>query len=541
MSLKNELQEIIGGEIYDDEVKREEYSRDASLFEVKPQLIVAPQNVDDIKHLVKFVVAHPEQHLNITPRGGGTDMTGGPLGESIILDVAKHLNHIKSIDANTAVVEPGMFYRDFEHETLAYNALMPSYPASREICTVGGMVANNAGGEKTLTYGKTANYVEELKVVLRDGNEYTIKPLNDAELEKKLTEQTLEGEVYRNVHELLGANKTEIIRARPNVTKNSAGYALWNVWNGKKFDLTKLFVGSQGTLGIITEITFALITPKPHSTLLVIFLHDLRQLGEIVKNVLCYKPESFESFDDHTLKITLRYLPTLIKLIKPKNIFSLFWSFLPEFFLLLRGGVPKLILLAEFTGNTLAEAQLKAQSAKRSLKNFNTKNHITKNKEEMQKYWTMRRESFNLLRHHLKNKRTAPFIDDVIVRAEMLPKFLPKLETILSEYHLTYTIAGHVGDGNFHIIPLIDPLDKKNRDIIFELSDKVYKLVFEFGGSMTAEHNDGLIRSPYLRDMYGEHIYGLFIKIKNIFDPQNIFNPHKKIGATKEFAIRHLQ
>ena len=147
---------------------------------------------------------------------------------------------------------------------------------------------------------------------------------------------------------------------------------------------------------------------------------------------------------------------------------------------------------------------------------------------------------FRSLREHTQGKRTAPFIDDFIVRPEFLPEFLPKLQEILKKYPIDYTIAGHAGDGNFHIIPLMDLTKSFSSDIILELSDKVYDLVLEYGGSITAEHNDGIIRTPYLKKMYGEKIYNIFEKIKNIFDPKNIFNPGKKVGGSREYIEKHL-
>ena len=174
---------------------------------------------------------------------------------------------------------------------------------------------------------------------------------------------------------------------------------------------------------------------------------------------------------------------------------------------------------------------------------FEIKTRITTSEKDAQKYWLIRRESFNLLRKHVKGKKTAPFIDDLIVRPEYLPEFLPKLNAILDQYknYMTYTIAGHPGDGNFHIIPLMDLSDSKSKQIIPELSEKVYDLVLDYHGSITAEHNDGLIRTPYLEKMYGPEVYKLFEKTKQIFDPKNIFNPHKKVGGNMEYAMQHIK
>lgn len=538
MSLKEEIAKFFKGEILTDEENLKKYSRDASLFEIKPQLVVAPQDVDDVKNLVKFASKNKEPGVSLTARSAGTDMTGGPLTESIVLDFTKYFNHIKNIrscdDLNfggEAVVEPGVYYRDFEKETLKHNLLLPSYPASREICAIGGMVANNSGGEKTLAYGKTDKYVQELKAVLSDGNEYLIRPLNQEELKLKLAQDDFEGMTYQKLHKLIIENWKLIVDARPRVSKNSAGYNLWDIWNGQIFDLTKLLVGSQGTLGLITEVKFKLVKPKLHSKLLVILLPDFKKLVEVVHAVLPHQPESFEFFDDHTMKLGIRYF---------------FWrfaiKFLPELWLVVTGGLPKMVLLAEFTGDSEKEVAEKIKTAQVAVAQLGVKTRVTSDDQDTQKYWTLRRESFNLLRTKIKNRKTAPFIDDLIVLPEKLSAFFPRLNALLEQYpSIIYTLAGHIGDGNIHVIPLVDLNDAKERAAISEILNKVNQLVFEFGGSMTAEHNDGLIRSPFLPQMFGEAMFALFKEVKMIFDPQQIFNPGKKVGANLDYAFSYIK
>jgi len=165
---------------------------------------------------------------------------------------------------------------------------------------------------------------------------------------------------------------------------------------------------------------------------------------------------------------------------------------------------------------------------------------VAASERQARKYWVIRRESFNLLRHKLRSKRTLPFIDDFVVPPESLVEFLPKLEAVLSKYNLQYTIAGHVGDGNFHIIPLADPREPGLAHTIDELSHKVYDLVLSYHGSITGEHNDGFIRTPYVEKMFGKEMYALFHEVKKIFDPLNIFNPGKKIGLTFSDMLGHL-
>jgi len=539
-----ELRSSIEGEVSSDAAELERDSVDASIFRVTPQAVAYPKGVEDLKKLVAFarVKKRASDNVSLTARSAGTDMSGGPLNESVIVDFTKYFNRIHEVGNNYAVVEPGVYYRDFEKATLKKGLLLPSYPASREICTVGGMVANNSGGEKTLAYGKTEDYVQELHVVLSDGNEHILNPLVRKELDEKMKQSSFEGEVYRKMFELLEKNYEDIKNAKPNVSKNSAGYFLWNVWDKKTFDLTKLFVGSQGTLGFVTKIRFRLVPTKEYSRLVVIFLKDLAPLTRLVEEVLKFKPESFESFDDNTFKLAMKFLPDIMKRMKG-NAFLLGFQFLPELFMVLRGGVPKLILLAEVTSDSEIEVEERGRALEEAVKQFGVRTRLIRRSSEAKKYWVMRRESFSLLRQHIHNKHTAPFIDDFIVRPERLSEFLPRLNTILDPYRnrLIYTIAGHVGDGNFHIIPLMNLKEPQDRELIPRLMEAVNSLVLEFGGSITAEHNDGLIRSPYLKRMYGEKIYGLFEEVKRIFDPDNIFNPGKKVGSDIDYTMRHIK
>ncbi|MDP3764604.1 MAG: FAD-binding oxidoreductase [bacterium] len=543
MEIGSKIKEFFKGEITTSETDLEKYSRDASLFKIKPKVVIFPKDTDDLKNLVKFVSKNKSQdsNLSITMRSGGTDMTGGAISESIIADVSKHMNKLKEVGSDYAVVEPGLFYRDFEKETLKKGLLLPSYPASREICTVGGMVSNNAGGEKTLAYGKTIDYVKELKIILRDGQEYTFGPISADQLEAKKNLENLEGEIYRKVSDLVMNNYEALQQVKPKVSKNSSGYYLWDVYNPstKVFDLTKVLVGSQGTLGIITEIKFGLIKPKNNRRLLVVFLKDLKRLAEITHKLLEFKPESLESYDDHTFKIAIKLLPDLAKKLKG-NIFRLGFNFLHEFWLIFTKGMPKLIILAEFSSETADMAYKKTKAAEKALVGFKLDTKITLPGYDTEKYWVIRRESFNFLRQKIKNLRTAPFIDDIIVNPDHLPEFLPQLYKILDGYPIIYTIAGHVGDGNFHIIPLMDLADPKTKDSILSISRHVYDLLLKFNGSITAEHNDGLIRGPYLKQFFGSEVYKIFEDLKNIFDPANIFNPGKKIGSSLAYALKHF-
>lgn len=521
------------------------YSHDASMFEMKPQAVVMPHNSKDVQTLVGLVADlkkhHPE--LSVTARSAGTDMSGGAINDSIVVDFNKHFGKIESITPTSAHVQPGVFYRDFEPETFKHGALLPTFPASRELCTVGGMVANNSGGEKSLEYGKTEDFVTELSVVFADGKEYTVKPLDRRQLVKKMGQKDFEGRLYKHTFDLIERHYDEIKAAKPNVSKNSTGYNLWDVWDRDTgiFDLTKLIVGSQGTLGLVTDIHFKLVPKTEFSGVLVCFMKNMDELGDIINAVMAHKPATFESFDNYTLELSIKFFFFFHKTMGWKKLFKLAVQLIPDALILARG-IPKLILLIEFTGATQQEVDDKIKAMQADLKPF--KMEATEDDNTEAKAWkfrVMRRESFNLLRKKVKDKHTAPFIDDLVVPPPYLPKFLPELRTVINKYKLLATVAGHMGDGNFHVIPLMKLEDPKERAKLTPAMKEVNALVLKYHGSLSGEHNDGLVRGPWLGEMYGPKVLKIFKETKAIFDPDNIFNPHKKTDATWDYSYKHIR
>lgn len=545
MEIQEKLKSIFKGDIDTTEETRELFSHDASLFELKPEVVVFPQDSEDVQNLVRFVVQNKAANpgLSITPRSAGTDMSGGAIGLSIVANFTKYMNHITEVGQESARMQPGVFFRDFDKKTIELGNLLPSYPASRDLCTLGGMVSNNSGGEKSLQYGKTANFVTELKVVLSDGNEYTIRPLNKAELDEKMAQDDFEGNIYREIFNLIEANYQQIKAARPNVSKDSTGYHLWDVWDRETgiFDMTKLIVGSQGTLGLVTDIQVSLVPRPKHSGVLVCFFKDISKLGEVVNMVLEQKPATFESFDDNTLWLSFKFFPSFLKRLGLKRWLLLAIQLIPDFFMLFRG-IPKLILMIEFNGDTPEEVKQKVHHMKQVLApHYHMAMEEDASEFKSEKFWIMRRESFSLLRSKVKDKHTAPFIDDLVIPPKHLPEAWPRLREIIKKYDLLATIAGHMGDGNFHIIPLMKIEDPKERAKLAPAMKEVNELVLSYGGSLSGEHNDGMVRGPWLEQMYGPEVVGHFRAAKHIMDPQNVFNPHKKVDADWDFSMQHIR
>lgn len=580
-TIKKELDNLIEGDVSTTEEDIERHATDWSLFKITPSMIVYPKHSHDIQQLVEYTHEHnkhSEQKLSITARAAGSGMSGGSLNHSIILDVTRYMNDFISIEngdfgtqehhknfpypiTGKATAQPGMKYLPFEEKTVEKGLIMPTYPASRKLCALGGMVANNGAGEKSLKYGQNKDFVDSLKVVLSDGKEYEIKPLHYQELQELIAKKHQLGNIAREIYSLIRNNWKLIQEKRPLTSKNAAGYLLWDVISAPSleafesgegyFDLTKLIVGAQGTTGIITEITYKLVPVEEKSEMIVMFVNDISELPEIVTVLEQYDLETIELYDDHTFKIGVKFFGDFIK---DKGFFkALRYSlrFLPEFKMAITGGVPKFIVLAENVAHKAStvhkEATLELKDIQQKLPKV--KSFIVRGEKESQKYWDFRHDSFKLLTEHsMKSRkqhsgtRTAPFIDDIAVPPASLPEYIPKLVEILDEYkdEFVYTIAGHLGNGNFHIIPLVDMNKQKNKDNILEISERVYKLALSFGGTITAEHNDGIVRTPFLGDMFGDDMLTLFAQTKHIFDPENIFNPGKKVGLKKEDIPRYL-
>jgi FAD/FMN-containing dehydrogenase len=546
MDLQKDLGGVIKGDVDVSDATRHFYSHDASLFELIPEAVVFPKDPEDIKSVIKFINAnkHKVPTLSITARSRGTDMSGAAINDSIILDTSKYMTKVWEVSANSARTEPGAMYSAFELETLKFKSILPSYPASRDLAGMGGIVNNNSGGEKSLQFGKTDRYVQEMKMIFSDGNEYLVKPMDRIELNKKMDQDDFEGKLYRDTFELVDRNYDEIKAAAPKVSKDSTGYHLWNIWDRDEgvFDLTKLFVGAQGTLGIMTEAKIGLVHKPEHAGTLVCYIKDIDNLGKLIPAVLEHKPATFECFDDNTLWLSFKFIFAFIHRLGFITWAIMCLQLIPDGLALLRG-FPKMVLLIEFTGESPEEVRAKIHTAKKDLSSRFKFSYMEEDDTEYKsrKFWLMRRESFNLLRSKVKDKHTAPFIDDFIVPPARLSEFLPKLRKIVKKYKLIATIAGHLGDGNFHVIPLMKIEDPKERAKFKPAMTEVNSLVIKYGGSVSGEHNDGLIRGPWLKEMYSPSVLGYMKEVKHLYDPQNIFNPHKKTDATWSYSFKHIR
>ncbi len=519
---------MFNGDIDVSEAARRSVSRDASIFEVLPAGVVSPRDTDDIKTVVQWAVKQAEEGTPVyfTPRVGGTCMSGGSLTQHYVLDLKKYCNKIGIVDsvARTIRVQTGAMHIDVESRVSQMGLLFAPYTSSRDICGIGGMIGNNASGEQSIKYGATSENITSLKVVLGDGNEYEFGPLSRTELVAKKLLPTYEGEVYRRVTRLLEDNKNLIASRRTHTVKNAAGYALWQLWDTHEqtFNLARLFVGAQGTLGVVTEAELKLVKPGRYQRMIVTPIADLDKLAEVVNTTLRYEPITCETFDHYTYELAERYHPedaARAHVAKGKHI----------------------VILSVFEADEQHDTDIIAGKAKEHLERLGHETYWIDDQATIDSFLLIRRKSFRmLLEHPIPNTRAEAFLEDTIVPLENYGEFLRRLEAILAEHQLVYTYAGHIGSGSIRLVPLIDMEAPHAAELVMELETKVNDLVLEFGGSISVDHNDGIIRTPYLEKQFGPEMIQLFREVKQIFDPYSIFNPGKKLDGTYDYALEHI-
>jgi len=530
------LQEHLLGEVMTSVDARRYFATDTSIFTLAPSLVVYPRNENDVRKTARFTwqLAERGRVIPITARGSGTDQSGAALGSGIMLVFPAHMNRIVELDPKSGivVVEPGLNYGRLQQTLHTHERFLPPYPASYEYSTLGGAVANNASGEKTLKYGTTRGYVKALRVVLANGEVIETMRLGKRELNKKLGLSTFEGEIYRAMDALLDENREQLSKMELATTKNAAGYFLNDIKRQDgSFDLTPLFVGSQGTLGIITEITMETELYNPTRDL---FMAEFDSLEKAEQAVLALRdmptmPSAIELVDGQLLELVDRINPNQLKgtVTKP---------------------FAKAVLLVEFDDVDRQRKKLVKKADKILHEHAATVRHEI-DPAVQDELWKIRHAAASVVGHSEGHLKAIPVIEDGIVPPEKLAEFMNGIYTLFAANQLQVAIWGHAGDGNLHLQPFLDLSQVGDRQKAFRLLDEYTKLTLSLGGSTSGEHGDGRLRAPYLHSVYGPEIYALFEKIKQTFDPYGTLNPGVKIGVvlddikplvTNDYSLNHL-
>ena len=539
---RNELkQNDFCGEIISESKILEKYSTDQSIFYIPPKLVIIPNRKEDISIAVKIVtkLSTSKNPIHLTPRAGGTGLSGGSINNSIIVDM-KNLLKLHSIESDGKKliidVEPGLYYRSLEKEMQKYNAYIPSFPASKDICTIGGMVANNSAGADSFHYGHTARFVKSLDVIMSDGNTYKIKAISYKELQDILKNNNIMSDTYRYVWNTLEKEIKYISENHPKTHKNSAGYAVWNVLstdierfkNGDgSFDMTKIFAGSQGTIGIITRISIYAVIKSTKRSLVAIPVYEIKNLGSIIEDLVS---------TDNPLNIEINDRSTYFSALKNPFFFAKKYSFFgfvgamfsmyKLFFVSFRCNVPRFMLLIttdEMYSNT-PEKIIHRMSSRFKLSPW-----LVTNKSQYDILWAIRASSYTLSKLAKKDKRPAAFLEDMVVPPKRLSEFLIDIEKLFLKYNISAYMHGHGGDGHFHFYPLLDFTQQDTPKKITTMAKDFFKTAIKYGGNICGEHNDGIIRTPYLNMIFSKKMLVIFEQLEHTADPLQIFNPGKKV------------
>lgn len=531
------LQEHVVGEVMTAADLRQYFSNDGSILSVAPALVMYPHNESDVRKTARFVwqLAERGRSVPITARGFGTNQTGAAIGSGIVMVFLSHMRHIVELDAKagTVIVEPGVTYGKLQQTLHTHDRYLPPYPASFEYSSIGGAIANNASGEKSLKYGDTRRYVAGLRVVLANGEVIETGRLSKRELNRKLGLATFEGEIYRSLDKLF-EETPDLPRQDPlGVSKNAAGYDIWDIKRKDgSFDLTPLFVGAQGTLGIITQATLRTEVYSPQTTLLAAHFDDLQTATQAIVELrnMSDSPSAMEMVDRNLLKFVQQHNPNRLKG-------------------LVQDPLPAVVLLVEFDDANERVQKRAVKKAQKILHKYEVPCQVEREADGQEKLWALRRTATTVIAHADGNVKALPFIEDGIVPVDRLQEYISGIYSLFDKHGLPVAVWGHAGDANLHVQPFLDLAQVGDRQKVFKLADEYYQLVRELGGSISAEHGDGRLRGPYLQALYGDDIYALFQQVKQIFDPYNILNPGVKVGVgvddikpllRHEYGLKHL-
>jgi FAD/FMN-containing dehydrogenase len=495
-----------------------DYSTDASWFKITPKAVYFPSSVQEIQNIVSDIQTRKQngENISLSVRAGGTCMSGGSLTEGVIIDMTKNMNKVEiNSETMTATVEAGAYFRDIEDLAKKHGLMFPAYPSSHRVCGIGGMIGNNASGEKSLRGGATGDNILELEVVLANGSVKKIRPQSLSAISET------EDKAILDLYNEFGNNLSQAVGE---VKKAASGYRLDKVVNGDEFNVTPLFVGAQGTLGIVTKAVLKLSPIPKYTELTVISSDSLAELPEILKIAFAHNPESLETFDINTFKKAKEYLAEHANHLLP---------YINE--------KAQLFILAQFSEDSREATSVQAEAFTQKLQTQGYFVKQIKNPLDVASAWQVRRNSFLLMRdHNPKGFRAVPCIEDVIVPIDKIGEFIDLLLPILAKHTSFYGFHGHIGDGSLRIIPVFDFRQSGALDKVFALMTDVFALVKSLKGNISADHSDGLIRTPFLREFYGDKLYETFTKIKNIYDPNNIMNPNKKVEGNIDLIRKYM-
>ena len=522
--LEQELSRRVSGEVRFDPFSRVLYSTDASIYQMEPVGVVIPRNAADVQATIEVA---RENGVPVLPRAGGTSLAGQTVNHAIVMDFSKYLNQVVEVnrEESWARVQPGIVLDQLNRELLPHGLMYAPDPTTSSRACVGGGIGNNTCGAHSVIYGKSLDHIMELDVILSDASATHFRPLDSSELEARLSGAGLESEIYRGVRRLAQDNDAAIRSRYPNIMRRVSGYNLDEFLtesigpyagsaNSHGFNLTRMVVGSEGTLCVATEAKVNLV-PRPTMTALsVAHFHDIFQASEAVKEILNHGPSSIEIMDKNVLDRSRQSLGL-------GNAMSII------------EGDPGAILAIEFYGESEDELTSKMEGLKQDLARrrmgYACVNLL--DRAAQASVWNVRKNGLGLLMSMHGDAKPLPFVEDTAVDPETMGEFVHRFDEIVRNHGTEAAYYGHASVGCLHIRPIVSLKDQEGVNRMYSIAEEIADLTREFGGSLSGEHGDGIVRGVWTEKMFGPEIYQLFQELKSTWDPDGIMNPGKIIDC----------
>jgi anaerobic glycerol-3-phosphate dehydrogenase C subunit len=504
----NEFEGKLKGKVQSDIVTKQLYSTAACLYEITPLAIVIPADIDDIKTAINICNKYK---IPILPRGAGSSLSGNSVGEAVILDLTHHFKEINIIDDKRVRSGVSVVLNNLQAELKKHNRIFAPDPSSGNVCVIGGMLGNNSGGPHTIKHGNMYNHVEEVNIILSNGKVFNAKNILLTDIASL---DDFHRPYYGKIKLLLDKYSKEIDSSRPHTTKSASGYQVWDILTETHLNMASLLVGSEGTLGVFVDAVLKTIPIVKRRGMISLYFTDIEKMGIAVNHLRTLGASAVEFVDQSFLQLALTFRPELQK-------------YLP--------GHVKYLLYVEFEDDNEDNINQVLQKCEQIIckdEKLAELGSYSTSEEEIENIFRVRKAATVILNKIAGKERPLPFAEDCAIHPSVFPKFLVEVSKIMNKYPFRYAMFGHAGDGNLHIRPLLNLKDKKSYLNADDFMEKFVDLVIKYNGSLTAEHGDGRLRTPYIEKIFPKLI-PLFKEIKNLFDPAGIMNPDILVPTKK--------
>ena len=514
-AVRQELETQIEGEVRFDKISKALYSTDASVYRIEPIGVMVAKSREDVIRAVRICHTY---RCAVTVRGGGTSQAGQAIGPGLQIDTSKYFNGLLEVNAKEswARVQPGIVLADLNARLQPHGVRFAPDVSTANRATVGGMMANNSSGARSVIYGKTIDHVLEQEVVLSDGSVAHFRPLDPDELNAACSGRSLEAACYRQLRAVAQETTEEVERRFPKILRRVGGYNLDSFTRpGEPFNMTKLMVGSEGTLGVVLEAKINLVPLPRAKAVLVIQFHDLLQALEATPVILQHNPSAVEVMDRFILDNTK----------ESAALEALRHTFIE--------GDPGALLCVEFYASRDEDLPPRLEVLERDLVShgYGYRYFRAMDAAGQQRIWSLREAALGLSMATKEEAKSISFVEDTAVAPDRLRDYIDRFLSIIRRHETTAGIYAHASVGCLHVRPVVNLKTEEGVRKFEAIANDVSDLVLEFGGALSGEHGDGLVRSPFMQKMFGPVLYDAFRRIKYTFDPHGILNPGKIVDA----------